>query len=94
MTDERAEERDRDLNLLAQAIPFIDRYKPEMVLSENVASIERGKYSHIWTGFQSELRDMGLPRRQRRGSRASVWNSAAAAALHHTRGQGDERIDL
>lgn len=59
MTDERAEERDRDLNLLAQAIPFIDRHKPEMVLSENVASIERGKYSHIWKGFQSQLRDMG-----------------------------------
>ena len=59
LTDERAEERDRDLNLLSQAIPFIDRYKPEMVLSENVASIERGKHSRVWTGFQSQLRDMG-----------------------------------
>ena len=59
MTDERAEERDRDLDLLSQAIPFIDRYKPEMVLSENVASIERGKHSHIWKGFQSQLRGMG-----------------------------------
>ena len=59
MTDERAEERDRDLDLLSQSIPFIDRYKPEMVLSENVASIERGKHSHIWKGFQSQLRDMG-----------------------------------
>ena len=59
MTDERTEERDRDLDLLSQAVPFIARYKPEMVLSENVASIERGKHSHIWKGFQSQLRDMG-----------------------------------
>lgn len=59
MTDKRADERDRDLDLLSQAIPFIERHKPEMILSENVASIERGKYSHIWKGFQSQLRGMG-----------------------------------
>lgn len=59
MTDERAEERDRDLDLLSQALPFIERHKPEMILSENVASIERGRHSHIWKDFQSKLRDMG-----------------------------------
>ena len=59
MTTDRAEGRERDQHLLMQTIPFIKKFKPEMVISENVASIKTGKLSHIWSEFQEELRDLG-----------------------------------
>jgi DNA (cytosine-5)-methyltransferase 1 len=59
MTDDRTEARQRDENLLAQTIPFIDVFQPEMVISENVASIKNGKLRHVWSDFASQLRDLG-----------------------------------
>ena len=59
MTTDRAEGRKRDQHLLTQTIPFIKKFKPEMVISENVASIKTGNLSHIWSEFQEELRDLG-----------------------------------
>ena len=59
MTEERAQGRDRDLNLLAQTIRFIDEFEPDMVISENVASIRTGKYRHVWVGFEQALHDLG-----------------------------------
>ena len=46
---------------MAQTIPFIKKFKPEMVISENVASIKTGKLSHIWSDFQEagDLRGLG-----------------------------------
>ena len=38
MTAGRTESRERDLNLLSQTIGFIKEFRPEMVISENVAS--------------------------------------------------------
>ena len=59
MGKERAEDRNRSKNLLAQTVAFIEKFKPEMVISENVASIENGQYKDIWTGFQNDLRGLG-----------------------------------
>ena len=59
MTLERAEGRARDQNLLSQTVKFIKTFRPDMVLSENVASIGRGKYRQIWDDFQAKLRSLG-----------------------------------
>ena len=59
MSDERAEDRNLSKDLLAQTVDFINKFKPEMVMSENVASIVTGKYEHIWTGFRADLRKLG-----------------------------------
>ena len=59
MTEGRTDGRERDLNLLSQTVGFIEEFKPDIVISENVASIRRGRYKHVWSGFQAELRDLG-----------------------------------
>ncbi len=59
ITERRSEIRKRDQNLLFQTINFIKRFSPDMIISENVAGISRGKYKHIWKGFQLQLRNMG-----------------------------------
>ena len=59
MTDERAEDRRRSQNLLAQTVEFIEAFQPEMVISENVAAIVSGQYKHIWDDFQEDLRNLG-----------------------------------
>ena len=59
MTTDRIQNRDRDLNLLSQTIGFIAEFKPEMVISENVARIKTGQYRHIWSDFEKQLRILG-----------------------------------
>ena len=59
MTNDRTQSRNRDLNLLSQTIDFIAEFKPEMIMSENVASIKTGAYRHVWSDFQGKLRDLG-----------------------------------
>ena len=59
MTAERIAGRERDRNLLAQAVVFIREFGPDMVLSENVAGVERGAHGAVWKNFQNELRDLG-----------------------------------
>ena len=59
MTDERTKSRERDQDLLAQTVRSIKEFKPEMIVSENVASIGRGSYKQIWDDFQRNLRDYG-----------------------------------
>ncbi|MYD36932.1 MAG: DNA cytosine methyltransferase [Dehalococcoidia bacterium] len=58
LTDARATSRTRDENLLAQTIRFIREFSPDMIMSENVAGIRRGKYAGLWAGFQDELHGM------------------------------------
>ncbi len=55
MTDDRATDRDRDRSLLSLTIDFVEEFKPEMIVSENVANIERGAYRHIWEDFRNQL---------------------------------------
>ena len=59
MTHERTEDRRRAQDLLAQTVGFIESFQPEMVISENVASIGNGQYRHIWNDFQEDLRQLG-----------------------------------
>ena len=59
MTAERIESRDRDLNLLSQTIEFIAEFQPEMIISENVASIKTGQFRHVWSDFEKRLRLLG-----------------------------------
>lgn len=80
MTDERSETRARDQNLLSQTLGFIDEFKPELVMSENVASIKTGKLRHVWHEFRNSLEllgydvddrhvcasNFGIPQRRRR----------------------------
>ena len=55
MTHDRATGRDRDRSLLSQTIDFVEEFKPEMIVSENVANIEKGTYRHIWDEFRTQL---------------------------------------
>ena len=59
MTADRAQSRDRDQSLLSQTVDFIDEFRPEMVISENVATIKGSRYGHVWSDFQRQLRDLG-----------------------------------
>jgi DNA (cytosine-5)-methyltransferase 1 len=59
MSNARVAKRDKDRNLLKEAARFVERFKPEMVLSENVAGIKDPRYGGIWEDFRSELEALG-----------------------------------
>ena len=59
LTQERADGRKRDQNLLKQAAKFVERFQPELVLSENVRGIGDPRYGGVWGDFQERLRDLG-----------------------------------
>lgn len=59
MTADRAYSRDRDRNLLTQTIGFIEQFQPEMIISENVASIGRKQYQKIWADFEQQVGNLG-----------------------------------
>lgn len=86
LTDERSETRMRDQNLLAQTLGFINEFKPELVMSENVASISTGRLRHVWDEFcnspeflgydvddrQVCASNFGVPQRRRRSILVAV----------------------
>ena len=55
---ERTAERLRDRNLLAHTSRFIELYSPDILLSENVASITDPRYGGIWDDFADRLQRM------------------------------------
>ena len=59
MTGERTETRVRDQNLLSQTLGFIEEFRPELVMSENVASIRTGRLRHVWHEFRESLETLG-----------------------------------
>lgn len=59
LTDERKAGRRRDRNLLSEALTFVARFKPELVLSENVQGIGDPKYGGVWENFRTELEALG-----------------------------------
>ena len=59
MTEERKKQRARDSGLLHEACKFVRRFKPEMVLSENVADISGAKFGGVWEAFRRELEEAG-----------------------------------
>ena len=59
LREERTAERLREQSLLAHTCAFVDRYEPDIVLSENVAGITDSRYGGIWEDFCVRLRCMG-----------------------------------
>lgn len=57
LTQGRKESRERDRSLLSQTLDFIDEFKPELVLCENVIGISRGAARRVWTDFIAALRE-------------------------------------
>ena len=53
MTEERTASRDRDRSLLSQTVGFIEEFRPDMSISENVANI-----GPVWDDFQQQIRDL------------------------------------
>ena len=59
MTTDRASGRDRDQNLLSQTIDFVAKFRPELIVSENVANIRTGQYRDLWADFERRMGDLG-----------------------------------
>lgn len=59
LSEERRQGRQRDSNLLREAASFVARYKPELVLAENVAGIKDARYGGVWDEFRNCLDDLG-----------------------------------
>jgi DNA (cytosine-5)-methyltransferase 1 len=59
LSEKRKQGREKDSNLLREAASFVERYKPEMVLSENVSGIKDPKYGGVWDEFRTSLEELG-----------------------------------
>jgi DNA (cytosine-5)-methyltransferase 1 len=59
LTDSRKQGREKDRGLLAEAAKYVERYAPELILSENVAGIKDPKYGNIWEEFRERLCELG-----------------------------------
>jgi DNA (cytosine-5)-methyltransferase 1 len=59
LSKKRKRVREKDSNLLREAAGFVARYKPEMVLSENVSGIKDPKYGGVWDEFRMTLEGLG-----------------------------------
>ena len=59
MSGKRIERRARDMNLLREACRFVEKYEPDLVLSENVAGIGDPKYGGVWEDFRGNLDRIG-----------------------------------
>lgn len=66
LSAERKKRRERDSNLLLEAAKFVEKFRPEMVLSENVAGINDARYGGIWDEFKVKLRSLGYATGSRR----------------------------
>jgi DNA (cytosine-5)-methyltransferase 1 len=59
LSTRRIDRRRKDKNLLSEALKFVRRFRPDIVLSENVAGISDPKFGGIWEAFSSGLRRCG-----------------------------------
>lgn len=55
LSQKRKTGRERDSNLLGEAVKFVSAFQPELVLSENVQGIKDPKYGGIWDEFRAAL---------------------------------------
>ena len=92
LTDARQESRTRDKSLLAQTLPFIKEFEPELVMIENVVAMRRGASRGIWDDFLAELSgdyevaddevctsNFGVPQRRKRLIGLAVRTGAPSA---------------
>ncbi|MYG87319.1 MAG: DNA cytosine methyltransferase [Acidimicrobiales bacterium] len=59
LSEARSASRSRDLNLLGCTTSIIEDQQPDMIMSENVASIRTGRYRHVWDDYKSDLDRLG-----------------------------------
>ena len=59
LSEKRKAGRGRDSNLLSEAVKFVKRFKPDMILSENVRGIGDPKYGSVWGDFRQALKALG-----------------------------------
>jgi DNA (cytosine-5)-methyltransferase 1 len=59
LSSDRTDKRKRDMNLLREALYFVGKFRPDLVLSENVAGISDAKFGNIWRDFSKGLRKFG-----------------------------------
>jgi DNA (cytosine-5)-methyltransferase 1 len=59
MSEKSKVRRRRDRNLLSEATTFVQRFRPELVLSENVQGIREPKYGGVWDSFRKGLESLG-----------------------------------
>lgn len=59
LTDKRQRGRKKDRGLLREAAKFVEEFKPQFVLSENVAGIGEKKYGDVWQAFRKQLKALG-----------------------------------
>lgn len=59
MSEVRRAKRAQDAGLLKEVCRFIERFRPAMVLAENVAGIADPKYGGVWDEFRADLERMG-----------------------------------
>lgn len=59
LSEKRKAERRRDRNLLGEATRFVEHFRPELVLSENVQGIRDPKYGGVWDDFRKGLEALG-----------------------------------
>lgn len=59
LTDSRSRGRERDRQLVSQSLPLIQRFEPNIVMTENVAGIRRGRHARVWKSFKDQLRELG-----------------------------------
>jgi len=59
LSKDRAVGRERDRKLLLQAGEMVKHFKPEIVVSENVAGARRDSLGNIWGEFESLLESIG-----------------------------------
>lgn len=59
LSKKRKQGRKRDVNLLSEAAKFVSRYRPELVLSENVSGIKDPQYGGVWDAFRGRLERLG-----------------------------------
>ena len=58
LSEDRVAARLRDRGLLAHTCYFVERFAPDMLLSENVSGIADGRYGGVWEDFANRLHDM------------------------------------
>lgn len=59
LSEKRVERRRKDKNLLAEALKIVRRFRPDVILSENVSGISDPRFGGIWEAFRKGLRTSG-----------------------------------
>lgn len=59
LSEGRKAGRDRDSNLLGEAMKFVSAFSPELVLSENVRGVKDPRYGGVWDSFRRTLERRG-----------------------------------